>query len=172
MRKIKNIRKKIAVLIVLYIFAILTLLNNDANGFEVNPEILTITGNKGDFVLQSIEIYNDNNEEITVNISITGINNYYLRTSVFKLNPYESKKITIGFFINNSQTGIITYTYNNSVFVQMVKIEINKVNPSVLIFPQKPKPGGTMVILLQSSISIDANGFLFFSFQIREIHTS
>jgi len=147
-------RERIATVIIMVV--LLACIN--ASAIEVNPPILEIEGESGDFVLQSIEIYNDRDTETVVNITVAGISNYYLPKSTYVLKPYERKTITIGFTISGSANGFITYEYNGEVLTQIVSINAEK---SVIIFPQNPKAGTSIAIITTSDEK--ANGFLFVS---------
>lgn len=150
----KNMKERITAISVLVIL----LLSINVSAIEINPPILDVKGESGDFVLQSIEIYNDRDQETVVNISVAGINNYYLPKSTYVLKPYERKTITIGFTISGSANGFITYEYNGEVLTQIVSINSEK---NVIIFPQNPKAGTSVAIITTSDEQ--ANGFLFVS---------
>ena len=144
-----------------FVFAILfvsQLMFVNAFAIEINPPILEINGESGDFILQSIEIYNDRDKETVVNITVVGISNYYLPKSTYVLKPYERKTITIGITISGSSNGFITYEYNGEILTQIVSINAEK---NVIIFPQNPKAGTSVAIITTSDEK--ANGFLFVS---------
>jgi len=144
--------------IVTTIVIMAVLFTTNVSALEINPPILQLDGEIGDFVLQSIEIYNDRDQETVVNISIAGISNYYLPKSTYVLNPYERKTITIGFTISGSANGFITYEYNGEVITQVVSINSEK---NVIVFPQNPRAGTSLAII--STSDVKANGFLFVS---------
>ena len=97
---------KIAIVCVM---AIVFLATPYVNAIEITPSVMNIDGKDGEFKLQTIEIYNDNDEYAVVNISVTGIQNYYLQKTTYTLKPYERKTITFGITIDGSANGIIQY---------------------------------------------------------------
>lgn len=148
---------KNAVIKISVVLATIVLAYN-VSALEINTPILKIKGNSGDFILQSIELYNDMNKETTVNISVSGISNYYLPKSTYVFKPYERKTITIGFTVYGSANGFITYEYDGEYITQIVSINSEK---SIIIFPQNPKAGNSIAIITTSDEK--ANGFLFVS---------
>lgn len=142
--------------IIISIFIAMPFLQINTKSLEVNPSILEVKGKSGDFVFRSIEIYNDEDKYTTVNISVNGISSYYLPKSTYYLKPFERKTITIGFTLQSSQNGIITYECENTTTIQIVKTIVNK---EIVIFPNEVKAGSSIAIVKMSDMS--ANGFLF-----------
>ena len=142
-----------------FVIVVLSMLvATDVSALEVNPPILNISGENGDFSLQTVELYNDRNTSVTVNITITGIDNYYLPKNTYTLHPYERKTITIGFTITGSKTGFITYDYGYDIVTQIISINSQK---SLVVFPQNPIAGNSIAIICSSNDK--ASGFLFVS---------
>jgi len=137
------------------LLAVFVLMMNSVYAIEINPPIITLEGENGKFVMQSVEIYNDRDEQTIVNISVVGIKNYFLYKTTYVLKPYERKVITIGFTISGSESGLINYEYNGNIISQQVYITSKK---SVLIFPPNPKAGSTISIVSPSKMS--ATGFI------------
>jgi len=143
----------------LFVIAVLSLLvATNVSALEINPPILNLDGENGDFSLQTVELYNDRNTSVTVNITITGIDNYYLPKNTYTLHPYERKTITIGFTITGSKTGFITYDYGYDIATQVISINSKK---SLVVFPQNPIAGNSIAIICSSNDK--ASGFLFVS---------
>ena len=129
-----------------------------ANAIEVNPSILSIEGKSGEFKLQTIEIYNDEEEATIVNISVIGISNYYLQKTTYNLKPYERKSITFGITVDGSANGIIQYECGDEIVTQFVYVNAEK---ALMIFPQNPKAGSSIAIISTSSAT--ASGLIFVS---------
>jgi len=125
---------------------------------EITPSVLNIDGNDGDFKLQTIEIYNDNDESAVVNISVTGIQNYYIQKTTYNLKPYERKTITFGVTVSGSANGIIQYECKEETITQFVYINAEK---SIMVFPQNPKAGTSFAVISTSSST--ASGLVFVS---------
>jgi len=140
---------------ILAIMAIFLMMASSVSALEINPAILNIEGNSGDFIIQSVELYNDRDTKTTINISVVGISNYFLYKSTYTLNPYERKTITIGFTVSGSESGLITYEYGDMSVSQTVYINAKK---TVIIFPPNPKAGSTISIVSPSKMS--ASGFI------------
>ena len=140
---------------IIMLLAVFVLIMNSVYAIEINPPIITLEGENGKFVMQSVEIYNDRDEQTIVNISVVGIKNYFLYKTTYVLKPYERKTITIGFTISGSENGLINYEYNGNIITQQVYITSKK---SVLIFPPNPKAGSTISIVSPSKMS--ATGFI------------
>ncbi len=126
-----------------------------ASAIEISPPQLVVEGEKGDFKTQTIEIYNDREEPITVNMSVMGIPNYWLPQSTFTLNPYQRKHITFGITVTGSVNGMINYEYDGNSVSQTVEVTSEK---SVTIFP--PQPTGGKVMYVISPSKTQGTGFI------------
>lgn len=146
--------KKTGIAVILVLLEIASL----SYAIDISPQIMNITGESGDFVIQTIEIYNDIDKTSIVNISIIGISNYYIQKTTYVLKPYERKTITFGITVDGSTNGIIQYECNGEITTQFVYVNSEK---TVMVFPQKPKAGSSVAII--STTTSTASGLIFVS---------
>lgn len=142
----------------------MVLMAPSANALRVYPSSMEIEGEIGEFVLEQITLYNDEADTTSVNITLSNnINDAYLPATHIIIDPFDYMEITIGFTINQTLTGVITYQYDNHFISQLVKINAIKITPKVQMIPSEPKGGDIIAIYLISERFLDAHGTIFCS---------
>lgn len=132
-----------------------------AQTITISPTELYVGGELGSLEIIPISITNNETTAISVSITYNGENIVYITTPVIDIPANSTRSITIGFIISVEEISWMTYTIDSVQHNQLVIIEIEKITPSVVVFPSKPKPGGNIAFL--ASDSLNAHGFIFFS---------
>lgn len=133
-----------------------------AQVITISPTELYVGGELGSLEILPISITNnDEVDAISVAITYNGENIVYIPNPVINIPANSTRSITIGFIISVEEISWLTYTVDSVQHNQLVIIEIEKITPSVVVFPSNPKPGGNIAFL--ASDSLNAHGFIFFS---------
>ena len=143
----------------LFILLVAVFLFGSVNALQVQPNEITIEGEKGDFYMQTITLFNDYNMPVNVTITASNIN-CFLPVTTISLQPYSAYQIPIGFYLNESKKGFIIYQCETNFVYQPVEINVQKEEIKVVIYPEKPKAGDTIAIMLVNEDLINAHGFL------------
>ena len=143
----------------LFILLLVVFVFGSANALQVQPNDITIEGEAGDFSMQTITLFNDYN--IPVNVTITASNlDCFLPVTTVSLQPYASYQIPIGFYLNESKKGFIIYQCETNFVYQSVEVNAQKEDIRTVIYPEEPRAGDTIAIMLMSDELINAHGFL------------
>jgi len=143
----------------LFILLLAVFMFGSVNALQVQPNEITVDGQQDDFIMQTITLFND--YSMPVNVTITASNiNCFLPVTTVSLQPYSAYQIPIGFYLNESKKGFIIYQCETNFVYQPVEINVQKEEIKVMIYPEKPKAGDTIAIMLMSEKLINAHGFL------------
>jgi len=145
--------KKLLILLSILLFF------GSANALQIQPSELTIEGEKGEFVLQTVTLFNDYNTPVNVTITTSNLN-CFLPVTTVTLQPFGVYQLPIGFYLNESKKGFIIYQCETNFVYQLVDLQVQKHEPKLIMYPENPKAGDTIAILLMNDELVDAHGFI------------
>ena len=135
----------------------------NAQSLSIDPPQMNVVGNIGDLIIQTVFITNNENVSVEVTVNYSGTNNVFMPSNTIMINAGGTKEISIGFVVEKEEVSWITYFVNSDQFNQLVMIDIEKTDPSLMVFPSNPVPGKSVAFLLMGEGILDAHGFLFCS---------
>jgi hypothetical protein len=136
-----------------------------SQSISIDIDEIHVVGNIGDLKTQAVSITN-NEENVTVKVTVnySGVNDIiFMPSNSITISAGSTQKITIGFIVEKEEISYVTYFVNSIQYNQIVSIEIEKTNPSLMVFPSNPEPGTNVAFLLIGEGHLDAHGSLFCS---------
>lgn len=130
---------------------------------SITPSELHVTGNIGDLIIQPVSITNNENVTVEVTVNYSGVNDIFMPSNSISISAGSTTEINIGFIVEKEEISWITYFVDSNQYSQLVIIEIEKTDTSLMVFPSNPEPGKNVAFLLIGDGPLDANGFLFCS---------
>jgi hypothetical protein len=134
-----------------------------SQSISITPNEIYIVGNIGDLIIQPVSITNNENVTVEVTVNYSGVNDIFMPSNSIMIPAGNTREINIGFIVEKEEISWITYYANSTQYNQLVIIEIEKTDISLMVFPSNPEPGKNVAFLLIGEGTLDAHGFLFCS---------
>jgi len=134
-----------------------------SQSISIAPNEIYVVGNIGDLIIQPVTITNNENVTLDVTVNYSGVNNIFMPSNSIMLPAGSTQEINIGFIVEKEEISWITYFVNSTQYNQIVIIEIEKTDTTLMVFPSNPEPGKNVAFLLIGEGTLDAHGFLFCS---------
>jgi len=129
----------------------------------ITPSFLEVEGAVGDWVVKQVTVKNTEDEEVGVTVSIDQLQHVLIPNSAFIIGPNAERNINIIFTIEEDEFGWILYTVGDNQFSQLVSVEANAEDPTIMMFPSAPKAGNTVSFLLLHEVVQNALGYVIVS---------